>query len=468
MAAETEISKENATAIRQYVVVPAHPDLYSSYIEPDLGEAIKKVQEYLHLKLPNVTGMYEVVALCTRDWHLDVERVPQEPPAPTELVVSLLFHDEATTEEFRDAVQRELGGLLGADLAARETEYWCPVGIEEVLFGDRVAARELINADQLGMQNLFGNNVNVVIVDHGLDQRVVGANFRGGWSHTNPNTGAVQAPGMTRGDDARHGTMMVRNILDLAPNAGIWDLPLIPPRIWNIGLFVADAQAALNQVLDDIQFLSQWRQWSGPWVLVNAWAIFDRRSEFPPGDYTNRLTHPFNVAVTRAANEGRDVVFCAGNCGQFCPDQRCGPTDQGPGQSIFGANSHPRVVSVGAVRVDARWLGYSSQGPGQPNMVIPPNLPPLTKPDICAPSNFSETHDAYTGNTGTSAATGVTAGVVAALRSRWGPGAVSPDNLRVILSLTARKTEGPGWNGRLGYGILNVETALQALANILP
>jgi len=337
-----------------------------------------------------------------------------------------------------------------------------------LLFGNRAAARDLINADQLQGQNLLGDNVNVVVVDRGLDLRFIGANFRGGWSHTNPYTGAVQLPGMTQGNDARHGLMMVRNILNLAPNAGIYDLPLIPPRIWDIDPFMTDAQASLNQVLNDIQFLSGWPGWSGPWVLVNAWAIFDRRSEVPAGDYTNRLTHPFNVAVTRAANEGRDMVFCAGNCGQFCPDQRCGPRDQGPGQSIFGANSHPRAMSVGAVRVDARWLGYSSQGPGQPNMVIPPNLPPLQKPDFCAPSNFSEIHDDYTSNTGTSAASGITAGVVAALRSKWGPSAVSPDNLRLILSLTARKTEGLGWSGRLGNGILNVAAALNALASIPP
>src|SRR5215469_18048946 len=110
---------------------------------------------------------------------------------------------------------------------------------------------------------------------------------RGGWSHTNPYTGAVQLPGMTQGNDARHGLMMVRNILNLAPNAGIYDLPLIPPRIWDIDPFMTDAQASLNQVLNDIQFLSGWPGWSGPWVLVNAWAIFDRRSEVPAGDYTN-------------------------------------------------------------------------------------------------------------------------------------------------------------------------------------
>ena len=37
--------------------------------------------------------------------------------------------------------------------------------------------------------------------------------------------------------------------------------------------------------------------WGGPWVLVNAWSIFDRSSELPPGDYTGNPGHPFNVVV---------------------------------------------------------------------------------------------------------------------------------------------------------------------------
>jgi hypothetical protein len=189
-------------------------------MEKDLDEAIKGVQEYLNSKLPDFSGKFEVIApLPSRDWHLQIERVPEEPSAPREFVISFLFHDEAALGEFREAIQRELRAIVGTDLAARETEYWCPASVDELLFGNRAAARDLINADQLQVQKLRGNNVNVVIVDRGLDRQSIGANFGGGWSHTNPYTGAVQLPGMTRGDDARHGIMMARNILNLAPDA---------------------------------------------------------------------------------------------------------------------------------------------------------------------------------------------------------------------------------------------------------
>ena len=81
-----------------------------------------------------------------------------------------------------------------------------------------------------------------------------------------------------------------------------------------------------------------------------------------------------------------DIIFCAGNCGGVCPDGRCGPNDFGPGRGIWGANAHPSVLTVGAVRTDTSWIGYSSEGPG-------PGRPPFNKlanqkPDLCAPSEF--------------------------------------------------------------------------------
>jgi len=119
------------------------------------------------------------------------------------------------------------------------------------------------------------------------------------------------------------------------------------------------------------------------------------------------------------------------------------------------------VLTTGAVRTDGRWSGYSSQGIGQPGLS-------RWKPDLCAPSDFAEDGDAYMGNGGTSAACALTAGVVAALRGKWGPGEISPDMLRLLLAATAQKTEGPQWNNRLGFGILDAEAAYGAAATAAP
>ena len=135
---------------------------------------------------------------------------------------------------------------------------------------------------------------------------------------------------------------------------------------------------------------------------------------------------------------GIDVLFAAGNCGQFCPDNRCGGLDRGPSRSIWGANSLQHVLTVGAVRADDMWLGYSSQGPGQQFLG-------KAKPDFCATSQFAEDDDGFNINTGTSAATGLTAGVIAALRSRWNSATVSPQALQQILHQTARKPTSVPW-----------------------
>jgi hypothetical protein len=316
---------------------------------------------------------------------------------------------------------------------------------------------------------LTGNGVNIVVIDEGFDATKV-RNFGGGLVAINNPIPTPQPGATTRG----HGLMMVRNIVDAAPDAVFYDVPLIPPRISNDTGFVGDALAVFIQLKQLIEFLSQLAipPWDGAWVLVNAWSIFDRSTEHPHGDYTENPHHPLNVLIDGLVDDGIDIIFAAGNCGQFCPDRRCGKLDVGPGNSIFGANSHPRVLTTGAVRTDALWVGSSSEGPGQPCLS-------RWKPDLCAPSYFRENGDAFVGNlsepfvgdtgspyianTGTSAACGVTAGIVGAIRSRWDQTNVPPDKLRYVLNQKARKTEGPGWNERLGNGIIDVEATLAAL-----
>lgn len=429
---------------------------------------VQAVQDYLDGRLAKLQGRFRVTSRPSSDWALAAPHAPSPLLSLDHLVIPVRVDDSALDEFRRETIALYGESAIGADLSAGTGEYWCPRTPDQALFGTRAQAGDLILAEALSENGLDGGAVNLVIVDRGLDKDFVNnfngnKNFQGGWKHTNPyDTTQVHLPGATIGEEAAHGRMMVRNILDLAPRANIWDLPLLPPRIWDIGVFISDAQAAFDTMLNDIaNHLG--KRWAGPWILVNAWAVFDRRSETPLGDYTNRLTHPFNATIAQAVAEGRDVVFCAGNCGQFCPDERCGPWDIGPGQDVLGANSHPDVISVGAVRVDAMWLGYSSQGPGQSNMAH-------HKPDLCAPSGFAETADAHTGNTGTSAASAVAAGVVAALRSRpaWAPGLVPPGTVRQILNHTARKTQGPHWNQGLGHGIIDVRAAVGELTTLFP
>ncbi len=449
--------------IRHYVVLNTTPNLWKAYQDGDLSG----VQNYItrNLRDRDLTRTFEVVALPSNQiGPLGAERVgfDRQPPR---VVVGLTLKSPEAAEQFQDSVRKQMGDVFvgsGADLRFSGSDHWCPSEALDPIFGDRAQAERLIGVpDVRDARKLKGKNVNVAIVDQGLDAAALGSSYGSGWPVNATLPGKTKPP--FESTHRTHGMMVAHNVLKVAPDATLFDLPMVPPRIIDVeGFFLHTADAAFETMLDSIgQLRSAGGKWSGPWVIVNAWAIFDRADEIPLGSYTNGPNHPFNQLVAKAADAGIDVVFCAGNCGQFCPDMRCGGMDQGPGNSIFGANCHPKVLSVGAVRTDTLWLGYSSQGPGQPGFGPKAH----DKPDLCAPSQFCETDDAYTTNGGTSAACALTAGVIAALRSnpQWSPTAVSPEKLKNILNSTARKTGSAGWNDRTGNGILDAAAALKKL-----
>ncbi|MFD0660811.1 S8 family serine peptidase [Thermocatellispora tengchongensis] len=177
--------------------------------------------------------------------------------------------------------------------------------------------------------------------------------------------------------------------------------------------------------------------------------------DFPPGhpgNYSDNLAHPFNLIVASLDQAGADIVFSAGNCGRECPDRRCGFPDR----PITGANSHPRVLSVGGVDTGLERVGYSSQGPGRLSD---------RKPDICAYTHFagSEANGPGTPDTGTSAACPVAAGAVAAIRTRHPATEISPAQLRTLLHRTAEDRSTLGFDHDYGYGVINPPAVLESL-----
>lgn len=374
---------------------------------------------------------------------------------PPHGVVALEFRTAGEVSEFRrqttkSAVEHDI--RVGADVGAAPTDHWCPIGESQDLFGASADAERLVSAD--GLKGLTGKGVNVVIVDRGLNKSGL-RNFGGGWPHLPEGSDRWQEPGATEAEDARHGMMIASLVQQFAPAATIYDLPLIPPQVMNVPLFLSTVEAGFHQMACDINSRPGGRDEA--WVVVNAWAIFDSRSEHPAGDYTGGTNHQFRALANRLSRRGIDLVFCAGNCGQYCPDDRCGPTDCGPGRSILGVNSYANVLTVGAVRVDGMPLGYSSQGPGQSALC-------REKPDLVCPSNFRLPHDEFGKCTGTSAACGVAAGVVAALRGRWGPEVCRPAQLIRLLNQGA----GERWNPQTGHGILNARRTRELLAQQYP
>lgn len=424
-----------ADVVRSYLEFRDPPE---ALVRAYRSGAIKEISGFLPM------GLSSVRVLPPSVWTPRDAEGEEIPVQPTRLAVAI-EHEAAKTAE----LARRLNDgkvTLNADLPIAMCESWCPSGgIDR--FGYQTDARDIMGGAALAAANALGAGVNVLVVDQGLNADALRPRYGGGFKNGRTAPGTAKVTG--------HGMMVARNVMALAPQAIFWDAPLIPDEIENVETFISSAANAMNTILGIIEHHRALgvAEFLRPWVITNSWAVYDRRTDGrAPCDYVNNPTHAFNLAMDRADQIGLDVVFAAGNCGGICPKARCGPDDRGPGQSILGANSHRKVLTVGAVRTDALWIGYSSQGPGQSNLAH-------NKPDVCAPSNFVEAFDYSVVNSGTSTSAALAAGGVAALRSlpRFDTQTWPPERLRARI----RSKAGNGtWDESLGYGVMNAGKVL--------
>jgi hypothetical protein len=430
------------------------------------------------------------------------------------VIAQLQFRDHSDARDFHAALGKGMRSkkfkqqhyAFGQDPVLSPLDVWSPLGPGGGIFGDRSLAEHLTGSSAIDLDGATGKGVNVIIVDRGLDRDVIGemairmAARRGlaikasaqpvlGWTRYEWSTRNGMRirrsinPGATGSD---HAHMIARNVLAIAPQATLWDAPLLPledeqdapPRLATVGhLFHwikrAVASGKVRSWYSKEHALTQ-AELKLPCIVVNAWGVMDPQSDPDPAarNYADDPDHFLINDVGRLAEE-LDVVFAAGNCGEPCPDQRCGINDCGPGHSIFGLNGHPEVLSVGAVRSDGLPIALSAQGPGRLAMKGKQALGKqyeraYQKPDLCAPSHFRESDDAFEYNTGTSAACGFAAGILAALRSHKAGQTIAPERMRALLRSTARRAAGATWDPRLGYGIIHAESALQELKRMAP
>ena len=236
---------------------------------------------------------------------------------------------------------------------------------------------------------------------------------------------------------SEHGNMTSTDVLGMAPEAHIYDL-----RISGTG----GSPGTISRALQSFQWaINQHRVDGTPQVLSNSWGIF--QETWDPS-YARDPNHPFTRKVVEAINEGILVLFAAGNCGGSCPDGRCGP-DNGPGRSIWGANGHPLVMTVGAVNKNEEFVGYSSQGPA----ALDPD-----KPDFCSITHFT---GYFTSDSGTSAATPILAGAVALLKQAV-PSATQA-SIKGALRSTAKDIGPAGTDQHSGTGIVRIKAAYDRL-----
>lgn len=317
--------------------------------------------------------------------------------------------------------------------------------------GSDADVERLLCVPRLHSRRLNGQGVMVAIVDTGINRAHLVARGK----TPNIDMGRSWAPPGVPGTGGNwpvgHGTMCAFDTMIAAPSATILDIALLQSRRSGgtvMDGFLSDAVLAYRHLLN---IMAQPRRPGErrSMVVNNSWGMFHPSWDFPvghPGNYSDNPNHPFNRIVATLDRAGADILFAAGNCGRDCPDGRCrGVTVR----TIYGANGSPFVLTVGGVDVTGLRVGYSSTGPGR-----------LTarKPDLCGFTHFKGS-GVYAADGGTSAATPVVAGLVAALRTArpYVPGnsSTSPSSMRNLLRTSALDRGSPGFDYDYGYGIIN-------------
>jgi serine protease AprX len=311
----------------------------------------------------------------------------------------------------------------------------CAPGVAKGTIAD---VAHYLGADQIWGTGQQGAGIVVGIVDGGIT--ALGRTPKPGETAKIPRVigGYPSDWGTTAAAWGDHGNMTSTDALGMAPQAQLYDIRI------SAGALPATLAAALQ----GYQWAITQHQTDGtPHVLSNSWGIF--QESWDP-DYATDPNHPFTRKVVEALDEGILVLFAAGNCGEACPDGRCGTTDIGPGRSIWAVNGHPRVMTVAAVNMNEEYVGYSSEGPAALN----PH-----KPDFASVTHFQ---GYFASDSGTSAATPIAAGVTALLKG--GKPSLTQDEAKAALMGTAKDIGPPGWDPYVGAGIIRAKAAYDVIA----
>jgi hypothetical protein len=382
----------------------------------------------------------------TESMRFSLESVEDDPSA-TVLVRG--FMEEANVESVA-AAPSKLPGVRA--IYADPLIETCPITcINSPAVGDTARVASAVCVSKLRSAGMTGAGVLLAIVDTGINlpylrSRGLNPNFNSSRSWVPVIPG--QPPLVPGNLPVDHGTMCAFDALIAAPDSMLVDIAVLqsrrPGRTVMEGL-LSDAVLAysfLHQILTGPRRPGDFHSM----VVSNSWGMFRRQWDFPvghPGNYSDNPNHPFNRIVGRLAQAGADILFAAGNCGRECPDSRCGAEiDAG----IYGANSHADVLSVAGVDLNKKRVGYSTRGPGH-----------LTqqKPDVASFTHFKGS-GVYPVDGGTSAATPVAAGVVAAVRSRFPVGPTStPAMLRNAVTRLSEDKGTIGFDFEYGWGVIS-------------
>lgn len=315
--------------------------------------------------------------------------------------------------------------------------------------GTDADVERLLCVPQMHRIGMDGTGILLAIVDSGINLAHLAAH---GKSITlDVARSWVPSAGMVPGNaPVGHGTMCAYDAAIAAPKATFLDIQLLRSSASGPTVMAGFLSDAVRAYVHLCNIMSAPRRPGENRTLVvnNSWGMFHPSWDFPvghPGNYSDNPNHPFNRVVSTLERLGADILFAAGNCGANCPDGRCqGVTTN----AIYGANGHPSVLTIAGVDISNTRVGYSTQGPGRLSR---------NKPDLCGYTHFRGS-GVYPADGGTSAATPVVAGVVAAVRTKrpYSPGspATTPAAIRALMRSTATDLGTAGFDFDHGYGVV--------------
>ena len=367
----------------------------------------------------------------------DFKPVPGSPPehlmasfdASNETVVLVRGEIEAGTEKELESKPNVIKVWTDAKILPT---YDCDTDTSK---GDMEDVARFLGVDKIWAKGIRGKGIVIGICDDGVNA-LSGEIVVDGWSPEK----------CTRwGTEGGHGNMTATDASGMCPETKIYDIGVLknpPGTSPDVGGVISNALAGFQWAIE------RHKKDGTPHILSNSWNCY--QESWAP-DYANDPDHPFTRKVQEAIREGIIVCFSAGNCGEFCPekDPRCG-SDTGQGRSIWGANGHPDVITVGAVNIKGELAGYSSQGPA----ALSPE-----KPDFCGITHFKGYSDP---DTGTSAATPVVAGVIGLLKCARP--ALTQTEVKAALRDTAKDITERGFDPDSGYGIIQAQKAYELIA----
>lgn len=296
--------------------------------------------------------------------------------------------------------------------------------------------RRELGIDKIWNSGFKGEGISIGIVDYGIEKNNNSTNYP---NFNNLYGGYPESNFGTISESNGHGNMVGHDVLAIAPKVKLYDI-----RISELSL--GDMALAYEWALKEFKATNH------PKILTNSWALYNKYTDL---SYAYDMEHPFTQFVEKVMSEGMIVLFAAGNCGVEDSVGKCGNC-HGYNNSIWGANSHPNVITVGAVslkksksnNLKINTLNYSSKGAGSLSK---------WKPDLCCFSEFTLKNFTHTG---TSVSTPLVAGICALLLQK-NP-TLTQNEIHKILTENCDLLNS-NWNFQSGAGIINAWRAFSAI-----